>query len=365
MLGHRFSKYIPPPQSDKSDFERLLKVFMQLILITSGNVGEALQWLTEVDRQYKLGTESYGVGDFIEDLKKNGYISDEGPNGEFKLKAKSEQNLRQSALEEIFGKLKKTKSGEHKTPHNGRGDEPTTDRRDYEFGDSLEQISMTDSLKNAQINHGVENFAMTEEDLEVIESEFKTQTSTVLMIDISHSMILYGEDRITPAKKVAMALAELITKKYQKDTLDILVFGDDAWQIEIKDLPYLQVGPYHTNTVAGLELAMDILRRRKNSNKQVFMITDGKPTCIKQGIKYYKNSFGLDDKILSKTLNLAGQLRKLKIPVTTFMIATDPYLKAFVREFTKANNGNAYYSSLQGLGNLVFEDFKKNRRKNL
>jgi uncharacterized protein with von Willebrand factor type A (vWA) domain len=211
----------------------------------------------------------------------------------------------------------------------------------------------------------VENFFMTEEDLEVIESEFKTQTSTVLMIDISHSMILYGEDRITPAKKVAMALAELITKKYPKDTLDILVFGDDAWQIEIKDLPYLQVGPYHTNTVAGLELAMDILRRRKNPNKQVFMITDGKPTCIKQGIRYYKNAFGLDDKILSKTLNLATQLRKIKIPVTTFMIATDPYLKAFVREFTKANNGNAYYSSLQGLGNLVFEDFSRNRRKNL
>ena len=206
---------------------------------------------------------------------------------------------------------------------------------------------------------------MTEDDLEVMESEFKTQTSTVLMIDISHSMILYGEDRITPAKKVAMALAELITKKYPKDTLDILVFGNDAWQIEIKDLPYLEVGPYHTNTVAGLELAMDILRRRKNTNKQIFMITDGKPTCIKQGIRYYKNSFGLDPKILKQTLNLAGQLKKLKVPVTTFMIATDPYLKAFVREFTKANNGNAYYSSLQGLGNLVFEDFKRNRRKNL
>jgi uncharacterized protein with von Willebrand factor type A (vWA) domain len=117
--------------------------------------------------------------------------------------------------------------------------------------------------------------------------------------------------------------------------------------------------------VAGLELAMDILRRRKNSNKQIFMITDGKPTCIKQGIKYYKNAFGLDEKILNKTLTLASQLRKIKIPVTTFMIATDPYLKTFVREFTKANNGNAYYSSLQGLGNLVFEDFKRNRRKSL
>lgn len=365
MLGHRFSKYTPPPNEAKSDFERLLKVFMQLLLITAGNVAEALQWLTEVDKQYKLTNGKYGIGDFIEDLKRNGYITEDGPTGEFKLKAKAEQNLRQSALEEIFGKLKKTKSGEHKTHHNGRGDEPTTDRRDYEFGDTLEQISMTDSLRNAQINHGVEDFFMTENDLEIIESEYKTQTSTVLMIDISHSMILYGEDRITPAKKVAMALAELITKKYPKDTLDILVFGDDAWQIEIKDLPYLQVGPYHTNTVAGLELAMDILRRRKNSNKQIFMITDGKPTCIKQGINYYKNSFGLDQKILSKTLDLATQLRKIKIPVTTFMIATDAYLKAFVREFTKANNGQAYYSSLQGLGNLVFEDFKRNRTRNL
>lgn len=364
MLGYRFSKYTPPPDGPRRDFERLLKVFMQLILITSGNVAEALQWMTEVDRQHKLTNDKYGMGDFIEDLKKNGYISEDGPKGEFKLKPKSEQNLRQSALEEIFGKLKKTKGGEHKTHHNGRGDEATTDRRDYEFGDTLEQISITDSLKNAQINHGVEDFFMTEEDLEVVENEFKTQTSTVLMIDISHSMILYGEDRITPAKKVALALAELITKKYPKDTLDILVFGDDAWLIEIKDLPYIQVGPYHTNTVAGLELAMDILRRRKNSNKQIFMITDGKPTCIKQGIKYYKNSFGLDTKILNQTLNLAAQLRKIKIPVTTFMIATDPYLKAFVREFTKANNGNAYYSSLQGLGNLVFEDFKRNRRKN-
>lgn len=363
MLGHRFANYTPPPQSGKSDFERLLKIFMQLVLITAGNVSEALQWLTEVDRQYGLTNAQYGMGDFIEDLKKNGYITEEGPKGEFKLNARSEQKLRQSALEEIFGKLKKAKSGDHKTPHAGRGDELNTDRRDYEFGDTMEQIAMTDSIRNAQINHGFEDFTITEEDLEVVESEFKAQTSTVLMIDISHSMILYGEDRITPAKKVAMALAELITKKYPKDTLDILVFGDDAWQIEIKDLPYLQVGPYHTNTVAGLELAMDILRRRKNSNKQIFMITDGKPTCLKEGIRYYKNSFGLDSKILNKTLSLATQLRKIKIPVTTFMIATDPYLKSFVREFTKANNGNAYYSSLQGLGNLVFEDFKRNRSK--
>ena len=137
---------------------------------------------------------------------------------------------------------------------------------------------MTESIRNAQINHGIGDFLLSENDLEVVEKEFKAQTSTVLMIDISHSMILYGEDRITPAKKVAMALSELITTRYPKDTLDIVVFGNDAWQIEMKDLPYLEVGPYHTNTVAGLELAMDLLRRRKNPNKQIFMITDGKPT---------------------------------------------------------------------------------------
>ncbi len=158
MLGHRFSKYNPPPQDGKSDFEKLLNIFMQLLLISSGNVGEALQWLTEVDKQYGLTGKDYGIGDFIEDLKKNGYITDEGPNGEFKLKPKAEQNLRQSALEEIFGKLKKTRSGGHQTPHNGRGDEPTTDRRDYEFGDTLEQISMTEPLQAAVVGVAIVGF---------------------------------------------------------------------------------------------------------------------------------------------------------------------------------------------------------------
>jgi uncharacterized protein with von Willebrand factor type A (vWA) domain len=185
--------------------------------------------------------------------------------------------------------------------------------------------------------------------------------STVLMIDISHSMILYGEDRITPAKKTAMALAELIKTQYPKDTLDVIVFGNDAWQIEVKDLPYLEVGPYHTNTVAGLELAMDLLRRRKHANKQIFMITDGKPTCIKKGKGYYKNAFGLDRKIVNRTLALAAQCRKGGISITTFMIASDPYLQQFVDDFTKANNGKAFYSGLQGLGEFIFQDYKNNK----
>ncbi len=361
MLGHRFSKYTP---KDQSPFDKLFDIFKQLLTYTSGDVGEALSWLTELDKEYKLTDKNYGIGDFINDLRDKGYLKEEQPgSGEFDITAKTEKAIRQSALERIFGKLKKGKNGNHKTTHTGSGDEMSSDLRTYQFGDAPEQISMLESFRNAQINHGIGDFMMSEDDLMVKEKEHKSQTSTVLMIDISHSMILYGEDRITPAKNVAMALAELISTKYPKDTLDIIVFGDDAWQIEIKDLPYLQVGPYHTNTVAGLELAMDILRRRKNANKQIFMITDGKPSCIKENGGYYKNSFGLDRKIVGKCLRLADACRRLKIPITTFMIATDPYLQSFVDEFTQANAGKAFYTSLKGLGEYLFEDFESNKKR--
>jgi len=362
MKGYRFGKYIQKDDG-KTAFQKLLDLFMQLLVYTAGDVEEAMNWLNELDREYKLTNDDYTMADFIRDLKDKGYIRDGEGNNAIVLTAKSEQTIRRSALEEVFGKLKKAPRGNHRTNFTGHGDELTSDHREYRFGDSLEQLSMTDSIRNAQINHGIGDFTLMEDDLDVIEAEMKMQTSTVLMIDISHSMILYGEDRITPAKKVAMALSELITTRYPKDTLDILVFGDDAWKIEIKDLPYLQVGPYHTNTVAGLELAMDILRRRKNNNKQVFMITDGKPSCMKEGDKYYKNSFGLDRRIVNRCLNLATSFRKLKIPITTFMVAEDPYLRSFVREFTEANSGKAFYTSLKGLGEYVFEDYEKNRKK--
>ncbi|MBC7554878.1 MAG: VWA domain-containing protein [Taibaiella sp.] len=362
MQGYHFSKF-NPNENAKSPFESLLDVFTEMLQYTSGDAAEALSWLTQLDKKYGLTTKDYGIGDFIDELKEQGYLKENEMDGSFKITSKTEQGIRQRSLDEIFGKLKKTKSGSHHTFKTGQGDEPNPETRAYEFGDAPESINYTGSLRNAFINRGIENFSMHQDDLEIHETDFKTQTSTVLMIDISHSMILYGEDRITPAKKVAMALAELITTRYPKDTLDIVVFGNDAWQIEIKDLPYLEVGPYHTNTVAGLELATELLRRRKNPNKQIFMITDGKPTCLKIGGKYYKNSFGIDSKILNRTLNLAGQLRRLKIPVITFMIADDPYLQAFVRNFTEVNNGKAFYSSLDGLGGFIFEDYVRNKKR--
>lgn len=364
MRGYHFSAFTPGKIPNGS-FDELLKVFTQLLNYTAGDAGEALSWMNELDKQYKLTNDTYGMGNFIDELKEKGYIQENPVNGDLTITGKTEQTIRKSALEEIFGKLKKAGKGNHNSNISGIGEEKNADRRDYTFGDSLDQIDMTASIHNAQINHGIGNFTLTERDLEVEEKDYKTLTSTVLMIDISHSMILYGEDRITPAKKVAMALAELIKTRYPKDTLDIVVFGNDAWPITVKDLPYLQVGPYHTNTLAGLELAADLLRRRKTHNKQIFMITDGKPTCLKENGGYYKNSMGLDRKVIGKTLNMAAQCKRLKIPITTFMIAQDPYLQQFVRDFTQINGGRAFYSSLTGLGEYIFEDYIKNRRKTL
>jgi uncharacterized protein with von Willebrand factor type A (vWA) domain len=364
--GFYFKQYEAPNQSP---FDKLFGIFKELITHTSGDFDEAIDWLRELDKEYKLTDENYTIDNFIEDLKKKGYIRDElkedGSSG-IGITSKTERAIRQQALDNIFGNLKRSGSGNHKTKHSGNGDEHTGEFREFHFGDGLERISLTESLRNAQINNGVDSFMLTENDLVVEETQFKSQMSTVLMIDISHSMILYGEDRITPAKKVAMALAELITTRYPKDTLDILVFGNDAWTIAIKDLPYLKVGPFHTNTVAGLQLAMDLLRRKRNTNKQIFMITDGKPSCVREKDgSYYMNSNGLDEYIVDKCYSQAQQARKLHIPITTFMIANDPYLQQFVNKFTEANQGKAFYTGLKGLGEMIFEDYETNRKKRI
>lgn len=366
-IGLSFTKH---QKKEQTPFDRLFDIFKELITHTSGDFDEAIDWLRELDREYKLTNEDYTIDDFINDLLQKSYIKPKkdgsGKGDGIGLTPKTEKLLREHALKQIFGKLKKSSSGDHKTKKIGQGEDNTGEFKAYQFGDSLEKIDITQSIKNAQIRSIGNDFTLQHSDLVVEDSFFKTQMSTVLMIDISHSMILYGEDRITPAKKVAMALAEMITTRYPKDTLDILVFGNDAWPISLKEVPYLEVGPYHTNTVAGLELAMDLLRRKKNSNKQIFMITDGKPSCLKMPDgTYYKNSVGLDESIVEKCYNMARQANKLHIPITTFMIAQDPYLQQFVRTFTEANLGKAFFTGIKGLGEMIFEDYEKNRKKRL
>lgn len=370
--GFTFKKHTP---EDIPHFDRVFEVFKDLLTHTSGDIEEAFEWLEMLDKEYDIFTNEYTLADFEEDLKKRGYIKEEkepeeGNTGTGKgknvLTPKLEKALREFALDQIFGKLKKTGIGNHRTSKIGVGDERDGETRNFQYGDDLNTVNMTESLKNAQINNGIADLRLTEDDLVVEETRHKAQMSTVLMIDISHSMILYGEDRITPAKKVAMALVELIKRKYPKDSIDIIVFGNEAWPINIKDLPYLNVGPYHTNTVAGLELAMDILRRKRNTNKQIFMITDGKPSCIKLPTgELYTNSFGLDEMIVSQCLTKAAQARRLKIPITTFMIAQDPYLRKFVEAFTAQNKGKAFLTGLSNLGEMIFEDYERNRIRRL
>lgn len=365
MIGYRFTRFIPS-QGNRGTFESLRRIFLELLLRTAGDVNEALHWMHILDREHRFTTPEYGMADFIEELREKGYIRERaGDPGRWQPTSIAERTIRQRSLEEIFRMLRKAGRGQHRTPYSGRGDEATSEMRPFQFGDALEQIAVTESLRNAQIRHGIHEFMLTEEDLEVRETEHRGQTSTVLLIDISHSMVLYGEDRITPAKKVALALAELIKVRYPQDTLDVVVFGNDAWQIDLRELPYLDAGPYYTNTVAGLQLALSLLRRKKHPNKQIFMITDGKPTCIREKGRYYRNPFGLDRRIVSRTLDLAAVCRRRGIVITTFMVAQDPYLQEFVHEFTRVNRGRAYYTRPEKLGEYLFEDFVRNRRKHL
>jgi uncharacterized protein with von Willebrand factor type A (vWA) domain len=359
--NNRFSK-----NSGKSPFDTLFDLFQELLTISGGDVSQALNWLNQIDKEYKITDQfdnGYGLGDFIEELKERGYIQFDDDQSVMVPTSKTDRSIRQRALNEIFTQLKKGQAGNHKTTHTGRGLERQPESRHWRTGDDISQIDSTGTMMNMLKHSSIDHFDLREDDLQVYHTDHYTSVSTVLLVDLSHSMILYGEDRITPAKKVAMALSELIMNNYAKDSLDIVAFGNEAWQIEVKDLPYLKVGPFHTNTLQALQMARHILQRKKNSNKQIFMITDGKPSCMIEKGRMYKNSFGLDRKIINKVLDEAVACRREQIDITTFMIAQDPYLQNFVQELTEANKGRAYYSSLNELGGYIFEDYIRNRRK--
>jgi Ca-activated chloride channel homolog len=352
----------------KSPFETLWDLFQELLTISGGDVAQALRWLTELDSEYGITDQfddGFGIGEFIEEMKNRGYIEFDTNRTVLIPTDKTSRSIRKKSLDEIFSQLKKGGDGSHKSMHTGRGLERQTETRRWQPGDDISQIDSSGTMMNMLKHSSIDQFDLQEDDLEVYHTDHYTSVATVLLIDLSHSMILYGEDRITPAKKVAMALSELIMNNYAKDSLDIVAFGNEAWKIEVKDLPFLKVGPYHTNTLHALQMARHILQRRKYSNKQIFMITDGKPSCMFSGGRLYKNSFGLDRKIVNKVLDEGVKCRRDQIDVTTFMIARDPYLQNFVHEFTEANKGRAYFASLNNLGGYIFHDYIKNRIRNV
>jgi uncharacterized protein with von Willebrand factor type A (vWA) domain len=339
-----------------------MAVFSAMVVRTNGDVEEALDWLRQLAEEYGIFDENLTMEDLVAKLTEMGIIRE--VNGVETLTTRGVQRLRQDALREIFTSLKKNPPGSHETPHTGSGIERLSETKKWTFGDQPTDIDLTSTMTNAFKRDGIDRFMLTEEDLEVYETESLSSCATVLMLDISHSMILYGEDRITPAKQVGLALSELIMTKFPKDYLALVVFGDDAKLVSLNELPFLTVGPYHTNTRAGLQLARNLLRRCGNVNKQIFMITDGKPSAMFDDAgRLYKNPFGLDPRIVNKTLDEAVACRREKITICTFMVAHDQFLINFVEELTKANRGRAYYSSLDKLGEFIFVDYVRNRRK--
>ncbi len=361
----RYSEWRESDDKSKLTFDELMRLFSQLLLHNNGNVADALQWMTQLDNEYQLFDDQEGVGfdEFLEWLKKEGYI--EEFNDILALTHKGSRRIRQDALNEIFSSLRKSPMGEHESPFAGEGIERLSETKPFKFGDQPSNIDFTSTISNAIRREGLDDFNLKEEDFEVYETEHLTTCATVLMLDISHSMILYGEDRITPAKKVALALSEMILTRYPKDSLDVVVFGDKAVEVDISDIPRIAVGPYHTNTKDALELGLRLLKRKRNANKQIFMVTDGKPSAIFDNGRLYKNPFGLDRKIVNQTLNAARACRKNKVTITTFMVARDRWLVDFVKDLTEVNKGRAYYSSLNKLGEYIFVDYIRNRKQRL
>jgi len=364
-MRFRYSEWREGNEKSKLTFDELMKLFSQLLMHTNGDVNQALQWLTDLDKEHRIFEDDEGMGfdEFLEWLKKEGYI--EEFNDILALTHKGSRRIRQDALKEIFTSLKKRSFGEHESPFSGQGIERLSETKPYQFGDEAANIDFASTIKNAIKREGLDEFNLKEEDFEVYETEHMTSCATVLALDISHSMILYGEDRITPAKKVALALVEMITTRFPKDSLHVIVFGDKAVEVSLEDIPTIAVGPYHTNTKDALELAQRILKRKRNVNKQVFMITDGKPSAIFIDGRLYKNPYGLDRRIVNQTLNQARSCRRNNIAITTFMVARDPWLVDFVKELTKVNKGRAYYSSLNQLGEYIFVDYIRNRKQRL
>lgn len=361
MYRLRYTAWHDLAATAEQQLERMLQLFRLVLLKVDMDVADALQLIELLDQRYGvLGDMT--MDEYVQLLIAEGLIEER--EGRLLPTPKTERLIRTDALNEIFRTLKKGELGSHDIPHSGQGHEPLPETRPYTFGDATTLIDMTETFHNVLLRDStLEEFPLREEDISIHETEHTTNCATVLAIDISHSMVLYGEDRITPAKQVALALVELITTKYPKDQLEVIVFGDEARRIERRLIPYITVGPFHTNTRDALRLGRQLLRRMRSANKQIFLITDGKPSAIfDDSGRLYKNPFGLDPRIVNKTLDEAVACRRDGITISTFMIAHDAYLRGFVEELTAANRGRAFYSDLDSLGKMLIVDYIRNRR---
>jgi uncharacterized protein with von Willebrand factor type A (vWA) domain len=287
----------------------------------------------------------------------------------FEVTDKAMDFLGYKALRDLLGPLGKSSLGRHDTRHEAAGVETNGSSKPYEFGDTL-NLDITTTLGNVFAREGAPDGSgilnLEYSDLHVQQSDYQSSCATVVLLDCSHSMILYGEDRFTPAKRVAMALAHLIRTQFPGDSLSLVLFHDSAEEIPISQLPRVKVGPHYTNTREGLRVAQRILRGSGKDMKQIVMITDGKPSALTlEDGRIYKNAFGLDPLVISETLEEVGRCKRAGIMINTFMLAQDYSLVQFVQQVSAMCRGKAYFTTPETLGNYLLMDFMSRRTKHI
>ena len=296
----------------------------------------------------------------------------DGENARFEVTDKGMDFLGYKALRELLGPLGKSNLGRHDTRHEAAGVETNGSSKLYEFGDTL-NLDITATLSSVFAREGLATAIEGEEhaplniyhsDVHVHQSDYQSSCATVVLLDCSHSMILYGEDRFTPAKRVAMALSHLIRTQFPGDTLNLVLFHDTAEEIPVSQLSRVKVGPHYTNTREGLRMAQRILARQNKDMKQIVMITDGKPSALTlPDGRIYKNAFGLDPLVISETLEEVSRCKRANIMINTFMLASDFSLMQFVQQVSAMCRGKAYFTTPQNLGNYLLMDFMSRRMK--
>jgi Ca-activated chloride channel family protein len=291
----------------------------------------------------------------------------DGPEGaRFEITDKGMDFLGYKALRDLLGPLGKSNLGRHDTRHEAAGVETNGSSKPYEFGDTL-NLDITATLSNVFAREGMTadgTLNLEYSDLQVQQADFQSSCATVVLLDCSHSMILYGEDRFTPAKRVAMALSHLIRTQFPGDTLSVVLFHDSAEEIPIQQLPRVKVGPHYTNTREGLRVAQRILARQNKDMKQIVMITDGKPSALTlPDGRIYKNAFGLDPLVIEETLEEVGRCKRAGIMINTFMLAQEFNLVQFVQKVSAMCRGKAYFTSPDRLGSYLLMDYMNRRMK--
>ncbi|MGO8788949.1 MAG: vWA domain-containing protein [Terriglobia bacterium] len=373
------------------DSERTMDQLHQALLEALRDQGklpdELLQQMLQNWEDYQNSELAEKINKLLERLSEEGYVSVEQPNpnqgqimeregngsagqqqgsAKFEVTDKALDFLGFKTLRDLLGSLGKSSFGRHDTRELSTGVESEGSSRRYEFGDTL-NLDVNATLLSSIRRNGLKTpLDLDYQDLQVHQCEYQSSCATVLMLDCSHSMILYGEDRFTPAKKVAMALTHLIRSQYPGDTLHLVLFHDSAEEMPLAELARVRVGPYYTNTREGLRLAQRLLSRQKKDMRQIVMITDGKPSALTlEDGRIYKNAFGLDPLVVSETLHEVARCRRNGILINTFMLAADYGLVNFIQKVTEICRGKAYFTTPYTLGQYLLMDYMKKKVKHI